>query len=110
MKSLTRENFWDEVEVKQPKAFNDFADWIDAYKKKVEWDKIFQKTAKPDKSRMETLKFHDLPIAIQMGIIIEYFLEVADLDICGIDVETPNDLAKIVRMFFEANEKRIKGQ
>ena len=39
---LTKENFWNEMIQKYPKAMKIFCDWIDEYKKEVKWNDLFQ--------------------------------------------------------------------
>lgn len=60
--SLTKENFWNELQKKYPKQMEVFCKWIDDYKKRVEWDMIFTSNR----------KFHDIPIAMQIGILMEF--------------------------------------
>ncbi len=84
MKNLTKENFWDALYEKYPKGVQFFYDWIDKYKKKNNWDKLFNGGVlgcsrasdgngyDPHGSPTEAPKFHDLPIAMQIGIWIEF--------------------------------------
>lgn len=114
--TLTKENFWNGMMGQYPLATKMFCDWIDEYKKAVNWDFLFNggvekahyseiqchwssagKTASP--------KFHDLPYDMQVGIWIrfaEYSLnhlfEQPEYMYCG-DLE---DDVKIV--FKEINE------
>jgi hypothetical protein len=66
MQNLNKENFWNEVHAKYPDACQHFCKWIDDYKAEVGWDKIFA----------PGVKFHDVPIEIQNGILARYELEV----------------------------------
>lgn len=66
MKSLTKENFFNELNEKFPKAMSHFCQWIDQYKISIEWHKLFP----------PGIKFHDLPYDMQIGIIIRYATEV----------------------------------
>lgn len=63
--SCTKENFWDEIKLKYPEAFEHFSNWIDEYKKEIGWDKLFQ----------DGVKFHDLPFEMQNGIIARFDVE-----------------------------------
>lgn len=65
MKNLNKENCWNEIEAKYPDQFSAFASWIDFYKLDNNWKELF--------SQVEQVKFHDLPLAMQIGILIEYF-------------------------------------
>lgn len=62
---LTKENFWDEMRAECPEAVEHFCNWIDAYKNEVSWDQLF----------LPGIKFHDLPIDVQNGIIARFDLE-----------------------------------
>ena len=67
MENLNKENFWNELFTKYPKGVQVFCDWIDEYKKRNHWDRLFN-----GGYEMESPKFHDLPIAMQKGILIEF--------------------------------------
>ena len=58
MTSLDK-NFFDEIKSSCPKAFDLFLKWIDEYKARVGWSDIFP----------NGVKFHDLPIEMQTGIL-----------------------------------------
>lgn len=66
---LTKENFWNEIMKKFPKATKVFCEWIDEYKKEVNWVHLFnqEQFLVPDQ-----VKFHDIPHAMQEGIWIEF--------------------------------------
>lgn len=70
IENLNKENFWDDLEKRYPKAFEHFSKWMDEYKKETEWDTFFPKHEKD-----EQVKFHDLPLEMQNGIIARYELE-----------------------------------
>lgn len=86
METLTKENFWNEMEQKYPKAMKHFNEWIDSYKKKNNWEILFNagwyagiatsytKEGIPYNyfNKHQTPKYHELPIAMQFGIFIEY--------------------------------------
>lgn len=82
MNNLNKENFWNEFHKKFPEAVDRFCSWIDEYKKRpdVEWDKLFHNYApaevKDDGETMHMVKFHDLPIAMQMGILTQFEMEI----------------------------------
>lgn len=59
--TLTKENFFNEVKEQYPNAMKHFLDWIDEYKKAVDWESLFG-----------SIKFHSIPYAMQYGIWIEY--------------------------------------
>lgn len=63
--TLTKENFWNGMMEKYPKATKEFCQWIDEYKKEVAWDVLFSTTD-------GFPKFHDIPHAMQQGIWIAF--------------------------------------
>lgn len=80
MENLNKENFWNDMMQKYPQAMEQFCKWIDAYKNKNNWDKLFNAGVEVfarawdgngyDKTGGETIapKFHHLPIEMQAGI------------------------------------------
>lgn len=70
METLTKENFWDEMEQKYPKAMAHFKEWIDRYKSEHDWEDLFNHNTE----YQDTLapKYHELPIAMQFGIFLEW--------------------------------------
>lgn len=86
MDNLTKENFWNEMQQKYPLAMNDFCMWIDEYKKANNWSSLFPITKR--KNHWMDIKFHHLPIAMQMGIWNEYMdVHSSSLDKCQNDIE-----------------------
>lgn len=65
MENLGKENFWNEMERLYPKAVDVFKKWIDGYKRRVGWVEQFG----------PSVKFHDLPYELQMGIMNRFFIE-----------------------------------
>lgn len=99
-KPLTKENFWDDLYKEFPVQTQVFCDWIDEYKKAVDWNRLFnefswvepeaESETNPDR---KAPKFHDLPHAMQMGICIEFItqhdgtaLDIENLLSYGLDV------------------------
>lgn len=72
--NLNLENFWNEMEKNYPDAFKHFSQWIDIYKKEVEWKKLFNEDTISDDYR-EAPKFHELPLEMQIGILFRYEYE-----------------------------------
>lgn len=78
--TLTKENFWNEVFLQYPKATKLFCNWVDEYKKAVNWNLLFNETYGGDcgngscgmPDAVKAPKFHDLPYAFQQGIWIEF--------------------------------------
>lgn len=65
MEKLTKENFWNDAFKKWPTEVGVFCKWIDEYKKRVEWTKLLG----------DDIKYHDLPIGMQIGIFIQFTFE-----------------------------------
>ncbi len=73
MENLNKENFWNEMQKKYPNAMGEFCNWIDIYKKENNWDSLFNAGLMvPIRGQSVAPKFHDLPLAMQMGIINEF--------------------------------------
>jgi hypothetical protein len=74
-KNLTKENFWNELYLEYPKNTQIFYDWIDNYKKLINWNLIFS----------PLLKFHDLPYSMQLGIWIEFLIDTKNYELINIE-------------------------
>lgn len=72
MESLTKENFWDALEKECPDSVKEFCTWIDEYKKKNNWDDLFNKNYRMEGMKFRGVKFHDIPIEMQSGILMKY--------------------------------------
>lgn len=74
--TLTKENFFNQMMEKYPKATKGFCDWIDEYKKAVKWNELFQVDSPRNPKQAMTYptppKFHDIPYAMQLGIWFEF--------------------------------------
>ncbi len=77
MKTLTKENFWNDLYKKYPDEVQVFCNWIDGYKERVKWNQLFNHGS-PHYADMgwHNPKFHDLPIAMQFGIFLQFISEV----------------------------------
>ncbi len=95
MINLNKENFWNEMYQKYPLAMKDFCEWMDEYKKRefyidefkrtLTWDELFLNNS----PTTHKIKFHNLPIAMQMGIWNEYIDSDSTLmDKCKNNIET----------------------
>lgn len=82
-KGLTKENFFNEMMEQFPNATKLFCDWIDEYKKMVNWNKLFNDTYSQNNIKrasngeicsidFSAPKFHELPYDIQAGIWIRF--------------------------------------
>lgn len=80
---LTKENFWNDIQEKHPKQMKVFCDWIDEYKKRTNWDFWMKKCITVDlendnNKQLRIPKFHEIPIAMQIGIIMEFSMSHED--------------------------------
>lgn len=84
MENLNKQNYFTpEWKAKYPLASEHFCKWIDEYKKRVNWGKLFNHSMIPsfDDEIVEIVppKFHDLPIEMQLGILSMYMFESSPL-------------------------------
>lgn len=102
--NLTKENFWNELYAKYPLGMKMFCDWIDAYKKKNNWDNLFKNHYAGNHAmngiEYKTIKYHDLPLAMQIGIWIEF---VGDRGGCDYEVDLfshdwKQDISEYIKM------------
>ena len=74
MRKMSKGEFWDAISDKYPEEFADFAEYVDEYKRREGWSKLFDERIVMGMGRMIT-KYHDLPNAMQLGIFIQYTVE-----------------------------------
>ncbi len=70
--TLTKENFWNQIYIDYPKACKLFCNWIDEYKKAVDWNDLFNDDITNLADGYKVPKFHEIPHAMQQGIWIEF--------------------------------------
>lgn len=73
---LTKDPFWNNLLAKYPGEMNTFLHFIDEYKVAVSWKRLFN-TGSPhyDQQGWHDPKFHDLPIAFQVGVFLAYLIQ-----------------------------------
>lgn len=107
---LTNENFWNRMEQKFPKAVEKFDSWSREYKKAVDWDTLFNEcyiaVNGENLVKKPAPKFHELPLAMQMGIWLEYLLQQED---CKNLVANfyPHDFRKSIEAVLYSNEMNL---
>lgn len=74
MQNLSKDNYFDRLMQKYPKAMELFRMWVDRYKTTVDWKTLFCDDKIIPLSR-ENVKFHDLPYELQYGVILRFFAE-----------------------------------
>lgn len=80
--NLTQE-FWSKLAEKYAGEISVFRNWIDEYKKRIGWEKLFHpqfnfvivKASGLSAPEFIAPKFHDLPDAMQAGLFMQYVLE-----------------------------------
>lgn len=96
-KSLTKENFWNEMMEKFPKATKSFCDWIDEYKKETDWNNLLG----------GDIKYHDLPYAMQQGVWISFCYDQMDNYFEQSEYSPKFDFEEEVRIVFSVIEAII---
>lgn len=98
MDSLIKENFWNELKEKYPAVMHKFLSWVDEYKKQVNWEQLFNYGIHLHASQgWHNPKYHDLPIAMQIGIFIQFTImtknrydfipDTTDMESCKLSIE-----------------------
>ncbi len=100
MENLNKISFWDSLHKTYPDAVNRFIEWLNEYKKEVSWEVLFLNCAKTDFERKE-IKFHDIPIEMQFGILIRFNQEVCK-DACQLNYSKSMDL-QVTQIFSNLN-------
>lgn len=68
MENLNKQNFWDEKMKSCPAIMKHFCKFVDEYKQKNDWKKMFNKK----------IKFHDIPVEMQTGIVIAFIMKITN--------------------------------
>lgn len=107
MEKLTKEGFWNDLMKKYPDEMKLFCNWIDEYKKRVNWNDLFNTNAKHQNKvafvhvRSEAPKYHDLPLAMQIGIFLQYVTENRDTYSFTISSDDWGIIPSEIKLFFE---------
>jgi hypothetical protein len=80
--------FWDDLEAKYPAGMEHYYKWLHAYKESVGWTKLFRF------GKGESFSYFDLPIAMQLGIFMQYASEQNR----SIDLGTVNNLKQFYQL------------
>ncbi len=108
MDSLTKENFWNDLMEKYPEQMKQLCAWIDEYKKKVDWNWLFNHSQKLDGLDEAGVsspapKFHDLPIAMQFGIFVQFTSESNWKYSFVVEAPYPDEFGSYIKMYFDDN-------
>lgn len=79
------QNFWDNISKEYPDASKVFTDWLDGYKKRNNWDRLFQSGFITCRRAYDgngydvtgetyTRELSEIPLAMQIGIMIEFYI------------------------------------
>lgn len=68
---LTKENFFDGLFERNPRAMEEFCRWVDRFKMDCDWLVLFADHHYGKELRSP--KFHELPLTMQIGPIIQFF-------------------------------------
>lgn len=110
-KGLTKENFFNEMMEQYPNAMKLFCEWIDEYKKTINWNKLFndsysrtnvQRASNGEICHIDfsAPKFHEIPYDMQVGIWIGFAMfEQPEYSYCG-------DLEEDIKTVFKEIENR----
>lgn len=101
--SLTKENFWNDMTELYPVPVKAFGAWIDEYKNRVGWHELFNcdKILGPK----YLPKYHDLPLAMQIGIFMQYAIESGDVIYVA---DSMSDLINQIVRFFKNRHAESK--
>lgn len=105
MESLTKENFWNAIQEQYPVEMKMFCDWIDEYKKRVQWNMLFKHLPGYSGGAVgfKYPKYHDLPLAMQIGIFIQFTVESSKANFFDPSMQIPftmDDWKECVRRWF----------
>lgn len=103
MQNLSKENFWNILKGMYPDAMDHFCDWIDKYKEEVDWETLFN-----NNKRWGTgIKFHDLPVEMQIGILGRYEHDISELE--GGTRTYEQKVTSLSKPFIEGMFKKLQG-
>lgn len=102
LKSLTKENFWNELFAKYPDLMKEFCTWIDEYKVRIGWPELIG----------SYIKYHDLPIEMQVGIFVRWTMERGSWEnfMDGSLCDSMEQFAAAIKDWFEAEHKAINDE
>lgn len=72
---LTPDNFFNQATQEWPLAMERFQAWIDQYQKLVRWPRLFinRQKCRGVQCKPDFIKFHELPLEMQVGILFTFF-------------------------------------
>lgn len=110
---MNRSEFWDILSEKYPEEVGDFTHWCDEFKRRYNWFGIFREGADTIETPLGTavihksIKIHDLPQAMQIGIFLQYTIEHGGpVLFCGITMEST---IRSIKVWFEAEHHSVNN-
>jgi len=107
--NLTKENCFNAIYAKYPKAMDIFCKWVDKYKLENEFDILFNAGMKFRSGSVESKapKFHELPYAFQLGMWIEFVSEQGgcEYEIDLFDFDLAEDIEVYMREVLQSHIK-----
>jgi hypothetical protein len=121
MENLNLENFWNPQRAQTPEAVDVFCKWVDEYKKRNNWKALFNEgicnyPINADiMEKSHAPKFHDLPWAMQMGILQEFAAsQPAGISFGFIGLlygcANINDQKELASEYFKELQRKINGK
>lgn len=109
MKNLNKKNFWDNLYKEYPLGVKLFCNWIDGYKERNDWKELFGEIIIDVRASRCTSayikspapKFHNLPLAMQIGILIEFIALYPSVHEWEIEDLTNHDWRRTITEFFK---------
>lgn len=102
--NLNYKNYWNELFAKYPDSVTIFCNWIDAYKRLNDWKGLFNSDSNwqdAEGKNAPAPKFHEIPLAMQVGILIEFISECPmESSYWKIKLQSNKDWAKEFEFFF----------
>lgn len=95
--NLDLDSFWNDLYSKYPTAIAHFSDWVDDYKKQNNWEDLFPPILR--KHYPINVKFHDLSVGLQIGVLIQYLNE---------DTALPAQFIESIKFDFIEKLKKIE--
>lgn len=85
MENLNKENFFNEMQLKYPRAMNHFYIWLEKYKQKVGWFRLFRPLTSGGAKGFSYVNLEHLPHEMQIGIFMRYASDTFEED----NIEVP---------------------
>lgn len=92
MTTLTKQEFWNPLEEKYPKAMKDFRKWVDHYKDLNDWNELFNEHDDGVLAMGIAPKYHELPDYMQFGIFCQYLVEHENYYVGVLDITNPKQI------------------